>query len=226
LGTDFLGRDVLSRFLHGGRLVLLVGCSATILAYAVAVPTGIVAGLRRGRAIDSVVVAVSDVVYALPPLIFLLVLLAATGPGLPIVVLGIAITHIPRVLRIARLATIDLATREFVEASFARGEGLVAVGVRDIAPNILTPMLADFGVRLAVSIIMYSSLSYLGLGPAPPAADWGLMISENRVGMTFAPWVVAAPALAIAAFAVSVNILADSFARTIGRSQAQARTER
>lgn len=224
LGTDFLGRDAFSRFLAGGRLVLLIAVLATCLAYLVAVPLGVIAGLRHGRRIDLVVVVLSDIVYALPPLILLLMLLAATGPGVEIVAIGIALTHIPRVLRIARLATIDLAQSEFVEASMVRGDGIWAVSLKDIVPNILTPMLTDFGVRLSVSIMLYASLSYLGLGPEPPTPDWGLIISENRVGLQLNPWVAAAPALAVAAFAVSVNVLADGFARTFGRSLANART--
>lgn len=224
LGTDFLGRDAFSRFLSGGRLVLLVASIATSLAYLFAVPIGVLAGLRHGRRVDFLVVVVSDVVYALPPLIFLLVLLAATGPGVSIVAAGIAVIHIPRVLRIARLATIDLAASEFVEASMARGDGLLAVSFRDIMPNIVTPMLTDFGVRLSVSIMLYASLSYLGLGPEPPTPDWGLMISENRIGLDLNPWVAVAPALAVAAFAVAVNVLADGIARTVGRSHATVGT--
>jgi peptide/nickel transport system permease protein len=218
LGTDYLGRDAFSRFLNGGYTVLVVAVAATLIAYVLAVPLGIFAGLRRGT-FDLAAIVVSDVIYALPPAIFLLVLLAATGPSLAVVILGIVVLHMPRVLRIARLITLDVSTLEYVEAAFARGEGWFAICLRDILPNILTPIMADFGVRLCGSIILYASLSYLGLGLPPPAADWGLMISENRIGITIAPWLAVAPALAIAAFSVAVNILADSFARSIGRSK-------
>jgi len=217
LGTDYLGRDALSRFLYGGHTVLTVAILATGIAYVLAVPIGIIAGLRRG-ALDLLVIAISDVIYALPPTIFLLVLPAATGPSIPATVLGIVVLHVPRVLRIARLITLDVATSEYVEAAFARGEGWMAISLRDILPNILTPIFADFGVRLCGSIILYASLSYLGMGLPPPAADWGLMISENRIGITIAPWLAIAPALAIALFSVAVSTLSDSFARSIGRS--------
>lgn len=217
LGTDYLGRDAFSRFLNGGVTVLIVAVLGTVLAYLIAVPIGIVSGVRRGS-FDTAIIVISDVVYALPPAILLLVLLAATGPSIPTVLLGIIVVHIPRILRIVRLITIDVATREYVEAAFARGESWLAIGFNDILPNVIVPVLADFGVRLCVSIILYASLSYLGLGLAPPAADWGLMISENRIGISISPWIAVAPALAVAAFSVSINVLADSFARSVGRS--------
>ncbi|TGP50807.1 ABC transporter permease [bacterium M00.F.Ca.ET.230.01.1.1] len=218
LGTDFLGRDTFSRFLYGGRTVLVVALCATVAAYVVAVPLGIYSGLRRGS-LDIFLIAVSDVIYALPPAIFLLVLLASTGPSLPTVIIGIVILHSPRIFRIVRLITMDISKNEYVEAAFARGESWAAICFLDILPNVLTPVLADFGVRLCGSIILYASLSYLGLGLPPPAADWGLMISENRIGITISPWIAIAPALAIAAFSVAVNVLADSFARSVGRSK-------
>ncbi|AGT08898.1 ABC transporter permease [Paracoccus aminophilus] len=218
LGTDFLGRDALSRFLYGGRTVLVVASLATLLAFLIAVPLGIYTGLRRGR-VDLGLIAVSDVIYALPPAIFLLVLLASTGASLTTVIFGIVFLHVPRVLRMVRLVTIDMSRNEFIEAARVRGESWLAVCFRDILPNILPPIFADFGVRFCGSIILYASLSYLGLGLPPPAADWGMMISENRIGITIAPWLAIAPALAIAVMSVAVNVLADHLARSIGTSK-------
>ena len=218
LGTDYLGRDTFARFLYGGRTLLLIAVLATSLAYVIAVPIGILSGLRRG-AFDVALMAASDIVYALPPAIFLLVLLAATGPSLVTIICGLVFLHVPRVLRIVRLITVDTSKSEYVEAALTRGEGWVAISFRDILPNILPPVLADFGVRLCGSIILYASLSYLGLGLPPPAADWGTMMSENRIAITISPWIAIAPALAIATFSVSANILADSFARSVGRSR-------
>ncbi|SAL53645.1 ABC transport system permease [Caballeronia udeis] len=221
LGTDYLGRDAFSRFLCGGQTLLTIAIVATSLAYCIGVPLGIFSGLRRGR-LDVVLIAASDIVYALPPAIFLLVLLASTGPSLTTVILGIVFLHVPRIFRIVRLITIDISQNEYVEAAFVRGESWAAICFRDILPNILPPVFADFGVRLCGSIILYASLSYLGLGLPPPAADWGMMISENRVGITISPWLAAGPALAIAVFSVAVNVLADNFARSVGRSQRHA----
>lgn len=217
LGGDGLGRDALSRFLFGGRALIVVGALATVLAYAAGIPLGMAAGVRRG-AMDLLTVGLADLVIAFPPLVFVLVLLAAAGPELWVVVLGIALIHLPRVVRIARAVTLDVATREFVEAAQARGESFAAILRHDILPNIWTPILADFGIRLTGSVILFSSLSFLGFGQAPPAADWGLMIAENRAGLLIQPWVILAPAMTIALLAIGVNLVADAVARAAGRS--------
>ena len=217
LGTDGLGRDVLSRYLHGGRVPVAVAFFATILAYVVGIPLGMAIGYRRG-ALDLAIIGIADLILAFPAIIFILVLAAAAGPHLSVVILGIATINLPRVVRIARTVTVDLATREFVEASVARGESLASIIRCDILPNIWTPILADFGIRLTGSIILFSSLSYLGFGQQPPAADWGLMISENRAGLFVQPWVVVVPALTIAILCIGVNLVADSVARQAGRS--------
>ena len=217
LGTDGLGRDVLSRFLYGGTALIVVAFLATVLAYLVAIPLGMAAGFRRGP-FDLVSIAVADLVISFPPIVFILVLLAAAGPQLWLVVIGIATIHTPRIMRISRAVTLDIATQEFVEAAVARGEGLASILRHDILPNIRTPVLADFGVRLTGSVILFSSLSYLGFGQAPPAADWGLMISENRAGLLVQPWVVFVPAVTIALLAIGVNLIADAVARSAGRS--------
>ena len=175
------------------------------------------AGYRRGL-VDLTTVGVADLVLSFPPIVLVLVLLAAVGPRLSTIVVGIAVIHLPRVVRIARSVAIEVAAREFVEAAVARGESIVSVLWRDILPNVWTPILADFGIRLTGSVILFSSLSYLGLGQPPPAADWGLMISENRAALLIQPWVVVVPALTIALLAIGVNLMADAVAHGLGRS--------
>ncbi len=216
-GLDELGRDVLARFLNGGGALIAVAFLSTFLAYAVGIPLGMAAGYRRGP-FDLATVAVVDLILSFPPIVFVLVLLAAAGPRLSVVVAGIAAIHAPRVVRITRAVTAEIATQEFVEAAVARGEGLLAILRRDILPNVGTPLLADFGIRLTGSVILFSSLSYLGFGQAPPAADWGLMISENRAGMIIQSWTVVLPAVTIALLAIGVNLMADGVARASGRS--------
>lgn len=217
LGTDVLGRDVLSRYLWGGRTLLIIALLSTTIAYVVGISLGMASGLRKG-AFDLVNVWLIDLILAFPPIILVLVLLAAAGPRLSIVVLGIAVVNMPRIVRIVRAITIDISTQEFIEAALARGERFLSVLFREIMPNIWTPVCADFGVRLTGAIILYSSVSYLGLGLSPPAADWGLMISENRVGLTIQPWVVVVPAATIAVLAIAINLVADAIARSAGRS--------
>jgi peptide/nickel transport system permease protein len=217
LGTDFLGRDGLSRFLVGGGTLVVGALLATALAYLVGIPVGMAAGYLRGG-VDLATVGVSDLIISFPPIVFILVLLAGAGSGLAIVIIAIAAVYVPRIARIVRAVTMELSTREFVEAAVARGEGLISILGRDILPNIWIPVLADFGIRLTGAVIVVSSISYLGLGPPPPAANWGLMISENRLGALTQPWVVVVPALTIAIFAIGVNLVADAVARSVGRS--------
>jgi len=217
LGTDALGRDAFTRYLYGGLTLVLVAVAATALAYLVGVSVAMASAYRRGI-FDAVTIAVTDVILAFPPIIFVLLLVAAVGPRLSIIVLGMATIHVPRVVRIVRAVTLEVVALEFVEAAVARGERLTFILRREILPNIWTPLLADFGIRLSGSVWLFSALSFLGLGQAPPASDWGLMISENRIGLTIQPWVVVVPAVTIALLTVGVSLFADAINRNIGRS--------
>jgi peptide/nickel transport system permease protein len=217
LGTDLLGRDALSRFLWGGRTLVLTSFAATMMGYLVGIPLGAFAGVRGGI-FDIGTIALSDIMLAIPSLVFVLVLLAAVGPSVSMIAIGIAAVEVPRVIRIFRAITVEVGVLEFVEIAIARGETTASVVLREIIPNIWTPLMADFGFRLTTSIVLVSSLSYLGLGQAPPAADWGLMISENQFGLIIQPWIIVVPAVTIAVLTFGVNLLTDSVARRIGRS--------
>jgi len=217
LGTDVLGRDGLTRYLYGGRTLVLVAVASTALAYLVGISIAMASAYRRGF-FDLATIAITDVILSFPPIIFVLLLVAAAGPRLSVIVLGMATIHVPRVVRIVRAVTLEVVALEFVEAAVARGERLVSILWREILPNIWTPLLADFGIRLSGSVWLFSALSFLGLGQAPPASDWGLMISENRIGLTIQPWIVFVPAMTIALLTVGVSLLADAINRNLGRS--------
>lgn len=217
LGTDYLGRDVLSRVLWGGRSVIGLAVAATLVAYAAGVSIGLLAGLWR-RVGDSLLMRAMDVLVAFPPLLFILVVATGAAQSLTALVLAVAAIHVPRIALIVRTATAEASVRGYVEAAVARGERTVAILVREILPNILTPILADVGIRFTASILLIASVSYLGLGLQPPAADWALMISENREAVTVQPWVVAVPALLIAALTIAVNLIGDGIARSLGMS--------
>jgi peptide/nickel transport system permease protein len=217
LGTDFLGRDALSRYLSGGRTLLAVAVCATLLAYAGGIAIGLIAGFRRGLT-DLATVAAIDVFLAIPPIIVVLAALAALGPQLWLIVVATGLVFMPRVARLVRTMTLEITTEAFVEAAVARGERMTTILRRDLLPNILLPLSADMGIRLSGAVILVSSLSYLGLGQPPPTPDWGVMISENRAGLTIQPWVVLVPAATIALAAIGVNMLADAFARWAGQS--------
>ena len=217
LGCDAFAHDVLSRVLHGGRTVVLLGGLSTLLAYLIGATIGLVAGYRRGT-VDAVLMRAMDVLLAFPPILLLLVLATGAGAGVAPLVAGIVIVHIPGIARVVRSATLQTAVRGYVEAAVARGERAPTVVFREILPNITNTLAADGGPRLTVSILLVAAVNFLGLGLRPPAADWALMISENRPGLTIQAWSVAAPAILIAVLTISVNLVADAAARAAGRS--------
>jgi peptide/nickel transport system permease protein len=215
LGTDFLGRDVLSRVLWGGRSVLGLSIAATLLAYLAGVTIGLVAGYTRSAA-DSILMRLMEVVLSFPPLIFLLILATGTSRDHTVLLLGVAVVLTPGAARIVRAATLVASQRAYVEAAVARGERTFSILRRELFPTVLNTVLADAGVRLTSAILLIASVSFLGLGLQPPAADWALMISENRGAITLQPWAVAVPAVLIALLTVSTNLIADAFARSLG----------
>jgi len=225
LGTDGLGRDVLSRVLWGGRSILALSLLATSLAYVVGASIGLVAGYTRS-ALDPLLMRAMDVLLAVPPLLLLLVLATGAGHSVIVLVLGVATVHVPSIARIVRAATQGVVERGYVEAAVARGERTPSILAREILPNVLGTVLADAGIRLTGSILILASVNFLGLGLQPPRADWALMISENRGGITLQPWAVAAPALLIAFLTVAVNLVADAIARSLGTSIDRKRVAR
>lgn len=216
-GTDFLGRDALSRFLEGGRAILVLAVGATLLAYFIGVPLGMLAGLRRSWP-DLVMLGVVDILLAFPALILILLMVALAGAELWVVVVGIAAAHTPRIIRIMRSVTIDVASLEYVEAAFARGESMLSVLWRELLPNMWTPIIADAGIRLTGSFLIAASLGYLGIGLSPPDPNWGVIVSENRIGLNIAPLALLPSAIAIAVFAIGINLFADATSRALGRS--------
>lgn len=217
LGTDFLGRDALARFLNGGHSILMLATAATLLTYAIGVPIGMFIGFRRSWP-DIATLGVVDLLLSFPPVIFALLLLGAVGPKTWGVIVGIAATAAPRAVRVVRAATIDTTSQEYLEAAMLRGESTATILRRELLPNLWTPIVADFGIRLTGAFLLASALGYLGFGLTPPEPNWGVMLSENRGGLTFAPLTVVAPAIAIALFAIGVNLLSDAIARGLGRS--------
>lgn len=216
-GTDFVGRDVLSRVLWGGRTVVGLAGLATVLAYAIGATIGLVAGYTRSK-VDSILMRSMDVILAFPAILLLLVLATGAGASAAVLVLGVALIHIPGVARILRTATAEASVRGYVEAAVARGESMWSVLFREILPNLGGVIVADGGPRFTVSVLLVASVNFLGLGLQPPAADWALMIAENREGLTIQPWAIVAPALLIALLTIGINTAADAVARGTGRS--------
>ena len=217
LGTDDLGRDVLSRLLYGGRSVLGLALLATTLAYAIGMTIGLIAGYSRSK-VDPMLMRTVDVMLAFPPLLFLLILITGAGTGTGVLVVGVAVIQAPGISRIVRTATLEVSVRGYVEAAVARGERAIAVIVREVLPNILAPILVDAGLRFTYSILIIASVNFLGLGLQPPRSDWALMISEDRQYISINPWSVLAPAAMIALLTIGINLTGDAIARSLGRS--------
>lgn len=212
LGTDFLGQDVLSRVLEGGQSVLLLAVSATLLGMLIGVSVGLVAGYSRGLWGD-VLMGATDVVLAFPQIVLVILFISMLGPELWLIALVTAVSHAPRIARVTRAVTLELASREFVQAAEVLGVPRRRLLVREILPNLTTPLTVEFGLRLTWSIGLVAAVSFLGFGLQPPAADWGLMLNENRNGLTVQPWAVIVPALLIALLTIGTNLIAEGFAR-------------
>jgi len=216
LGTDFLGRDVLSRVLHGGRSTLILALLATALGELIGIFFGTLAGYSKRR-VDETVMRSFDVVLAFPAIIFVLLVVTMSGPNPWLIAIAVGLTHVPAVARVSRGATLQVVKRDYVKAAEALGTPRLTIMRTEILPNIATPMLADLGIRFAYSVSIIAALSFLGFGLQPPAADWGLMINENRIGISVQPWAVLTPIFLIAIATVGANLIADGLTRaTIG----------
>lgn len=215
LGTDQLGRDVWSEFLHGGRGVVLVPVLATVVTAAAAGLLGIVSGYFRGR-VDMLISRVVDVMIAMPAILVLLVLVNGWGSSSRVLVLAVALTIGPYSMRYARAATIQHVTAGHVEQAVAQGESSLGVITRELLPNVAGALLSDAALRLVGSIYLISSASFLGFGPKPPATDWARQVNQNLQGVALNSWSVVLPAVAVAAFAGSVMLTADRMVRRWG----------
>ena len=219
LGLDFQGRDVVSRLLYGGRSTLVLGIAATLLTYALGLTVGLVSGYSRS-ALDGWLMRSTDVFLSVPALLVMLLAVTGLGSGSVVLVVAAALVLFPGVARIVRSATLEVSGRGYVEAAVARGEPTSAVIRREILPNILSPIIADLGLRFSWAIILIASVNFLGLGIAPPTPDWGVMISENRVVIPTNPMAVVAPAVVLALLIIAVNLIGDGLVRKINRSGA------
>jgi peptide/nickel transport system permease protein len=217
LGTDQLGRDVLSRVLNGGRSVLLLATLAVIVTFIVGGPLGMLAGYRSGK-LDAALSRVADVLMSIPPLILVLIFIFVAGSSNLSIVLLTGLVTAPRVFRIVRGATQAVSEQDFILAARARGEGTGAIIGRELLPNITGPLLTEAAIRLNFSIIFIATLNFLGLGVQPPSSDWGLMVSEGRVYLGQAPLISVTPALAIAVLTIGINLVSDQIGVYLARN--------
>lgn len=212
LGGDTLGRDVLSRVLDGGWLLLVMALAATVFGVTLGGAAGIAAAYLRGRA-DGLIMRTVDVILAFPQLVLALLLVSIVGPKLWLIVVAVGFSHAPQVARVLRAATLDVSERDFVKAIELQGVRPARIMSSEILPNLLTPLMVEAGLRLTYSVVIMSGLAFLGFGQAPPAPNWGLMINENRIGLQANPWAVIVPAALIALLAIGTNTFTDAVAR-------------
>ncbi len=220
LGTDNLGRDILTRTMLGGQQALLVTSVSTVFAIAWGGLLGILLGLVGGR-LDDLLMRVVDAFLAIPWILFLLLIVSVVGLGNTVLIPTLAFFYGIPVVRMARAATHDVVALDFVTAARARGEARSTIVRRELLPNVLDVLLVEGAMRWSWMLLAFSSLSFLGFGVTPPTPDWGLMISDARSFMSLAPWAALAPVIALSSLIVGINLSADALAKALGIDRAQ-----
>ncbi|MBE2276418.1 MAG: ABC transporter permease [Rhodobacteraceae bacterium] len=208
LGTDMIGRDILSRLIYGGQITMLVALGSSLLSFGMGSFLGFFAVVRGGW-VDQVLSRIVDIMMSVPTLIVALVLLSILPLSLSVLIVVMGVLDSTRVFRLSRAVAMDVAVMDYVEAARLRGEGQSWVIFREILPNALTPLVAEFGLRFIYAVLFISTLSFLGLGVQPPLADWGGMVKENKDGLIYGEVAALVPAATIAILAISVNLVAD-----------------
>jgi peptide/nickel transport system permease protein len=208
LGTDHIGRDVLSRLFWGTRVVVLLAPVSVLLGIMIGAPLGLISGYVGG-VVDMIIMRSSDIIMSFPTLLIYILIITSIGPSALIVVISVAIGNVPTVARIVRSLALDERTRDYVSAARLRGERRRYILLREILPNVSGPIIVDATIRIGYAIMAIGSLGFLGLGIPPPTPDWGGMINEGRPWIFLMPWVVLAPAAALSSVVIALNLVAD-----------------
>lgn len=208
LGTDHFGRDILSRLLHGARSTILLALLATFCGTLTGALIGTTSAFVGGR-FDEAVMRTIDAIMAVPSLLLSLLVVAALGRGAANAALAIAIAFTPGMARITRSVALTVRKHDYISAAVARGETPAFIVVREMLPNVIAPVVVEMTIRVAFSVMLFATLSFLGLGAQPPAPEWGLMVSEARKFMHLSPWMIVVPSAAIALVAIGFNLLGD-----------------
>jgi len=208
LGTDHIGRDVLSRLFWGTRVVVLLAPVSVLFGLMIGAPLGLISGYVGG-AVDMLIMRVTDILMSFPTLLIYILIITSVGPSPLIVVISVAIGNVPTVTRIVRSLALDERTKDYVNAARLRGERRPYILLREILPNVSGPLIVDTTIRIGYAIMAIGSLGFLGLGIPPPTPDWGGMINEGRPWIFMMPWVVLAPASALSSVVIALNLVAD-----------------
>ncbi len=214
LGTDYFGQDVWSRFLYGGRSILFLATMSTLIGFVFGSAVGLIAAYNRGR-LDDLLMRFMDILLAFPQLLLALVALTTVGPKSWLIIAIVGFTTIPRIARITRGAAVPVVERDFIGAAEALGESRFRIITRELLPNVTGPLLVEANLRLTYSIGIIAGLGFLGFATERNAADWGLMVQENRVALSVQPWGTVLPAIAIALLTIGTGLISDGLARTV-----------
>ena len=210
LGGDYIGRDIFSRLLFGARMTMGLALIATVLAFVVGGVFGFLAAAGGGW-VDQILSRLNDAIMAFPSIMLALIVIAALGTSIPVLIIMVCLIEATPVFRLTRALGMDISVMDFVEAARARGENMSWIVRREIFPNTFVPLATEFGLRYTYSILFISALSFLGLGVQPPQADWGVMVRENMIGLTYGSAAAVIPAAAIGSLTVGINLIVDAF---------------
>ncbi|VWX58699.1 dipeptide transporter; membrane component of ABC superfamily [Burkholderiales bacterium 8X] len=208
LGTDAIGRDILSRLMHGSRLSLSIGLAVVAISVVVGIALGLVAGFFRG-VLGIAIMRLMDVILTLPSLLLAIVIVAILGPGLVNAMLAVAIVVLPHYVRITRAAVISEVSRDYVTAARISGAGTLRLMFREVLPNCAAPLIVQASLGVSTAILDAAALGFLGLGAQPPSPEWGTMLADAREFVLRAWWVVTFPGLAILVAVLAFNLLGD-----------------
>jgi len=208
LGADQFGRDVMSRLLVGTRATIPMALAATLIGSGTGAMIGTASAYLGGR-LDEIIMRTIDAVMAIPGLLMALLLVSTLGNGAGNAVLAIAVAFTPSMVRITRAVALSVRHQDYVKVALARGEGAAWIVFREMLPNVMAPIVIEATIRVSFAIMLFATLSFLGLGAQPPASEWGLMVAEARQYMHQAPWVLIAPSAAIALAAIAFNLVGD-----------------
>ena len=208
LGTDSIGRCILSRIIYGSRLSLLIGCIVVTLSFSVGVLLGLCSGFNRG-AVDTLIMRLMDIILALPSLLLAIVIVVLLGPGLRNAMIAVAITNIPHYARLTRAAVLNELTKDYVVASRVAGAGTFRLMFRAVLPNCLAPLIVQSTLGISSAVLDAAALGFLGLGAQPPTPEWGTMLADSRQYIERAYWAVTFPGLAILITVLAFNLLGD-----------------
>lgn len=221
LGTDLVGRDILSRLIYGARTVVVYATLATLTAYAVGISAGLAAGYQRGRT-DMVLSFIANVVLSFPVLVLYILIIVVIGPSPLNIILAVTFASAPAIFRIVRAISLDISSHDFVAAARTQGESPWRIMLVDILPNATGPLAVDFCLRIGYTAIKLGTLGFLGLGLPPPTPDWGSMVNEGRAMAMAFPYLIIFPCLAISSLMLGLSLLADGLKDVSGRMERQS----